>query len=263
MLDNVIIDKPERLDDDIEDFKIDACDDEKNFTTSRIKLCRDPHDEKPILFYSQELIRNFKNHADPFNKRTILKAFTPSNFTAAIDTTLERKFSDTILAHKPTIDDYSPLTDIHSQKMNLFLDEETATFMSDIGVNIDGMGQDFQSIESVPASPFMEDIAIDARKIKQELAELRRSYEILKQQMVDEFSEYVNPAMVSDDEFTELLAHERVSKALVQSYLSLTEKITRLENQLGQVNSAVFNETATKIRLPGVLKETAHGILTL
>lgn len=255
MLDNVIIDTPKRLDDDIEDFKIDACEQEKNFTTSRLKLCRDPAAEKPVIFYSQELIRNFRTPNDPFNKRHIIKAFTPANFTAAIDTTLERKFGDTVLAHKPMIEDYSPLTDIHSQKMNLFMDEDTAVFLSDIGVNVDGVGEDFQSIESVSASPFMEDVAYDARKIKAELSELRRCFDTLKQQIAEEFSEYINPAMLPDEEFTERLANEKIPDALIQSYLSYTEKITRLECQLGEVNAAVFNETSARIKLPGVLKK--------
>ena len=264
-MDNVIINRPNKIDEDIEDFKIDAVDDEKNFTVSRIKLCRDPDTEKPIVFYSQELIRNFKNPTDPFNKRHIIKAFTPSNVTAAADITLERKFFDTVLAHKARIDDYSPLTDIHSHKMNLFLDEETATFLSDVGINVDGMGEDFQSIESVSATPFMENIAQDARKLKAELNDLRRSYSVIKEQMADEFSEFVDPKTMSDEEFSEKLAHEKVSETLVKCYLSLTEKITRLESQLGQINSTVFIETTAKIKLPGLLneKEIIHELFPL
>jgi hypothetical protein len=262
-MDNVIVNRPNKIDEDIEGFKIDAVDDEKNFTVSRIKLCRDPEFDKPIEFYTQELIRNFRNPTDPFNKRHIIKAFTPSNITAAAGVTLERKFFDTVLAHKTQIDDYSPLTDIHSHKMNLYLDDETATFLSDLGVNVDGMGEDFQSIESVSATPFMENIAHDARKLKSELNELRKSYMVLKEQMADEFSEYVDPNVMSDEEFSENLAHEKVSEALVKCYLSLTEKITRLESQLGQVNSTVFMETSSKIKLPGSMKETSHELFPL
>ncbi len=267
-MDNVIINLPQKIEEDVEDFKIDACEDEKNFTVSRVKLCRNPDNEQPVLFYSQELIRNFKNPHDPLGKRHLIKAFTPNNFTAAADITLERKFSDTVLAHKTHINNYSPLTDIHSQKMNLFLDEDTATFLSDVGVNIGGLSEDFQSIESVAATPFMEDIAGDANKIKQELAELKRSYNVIKNQMADEFDNYIDPKSITDEEFAERLAHEKISEVLVQSYLSLTEKITKLEVQLGQISSTVFKETACKIRLPGLLndiqnKEAAHELLTL
>jgi len=262
-MDNIVINRPNKIDENIEDFKIDAVDDEKNFTVSRIKLCRDPDNEKPIIFYSQELVRNFKNPTDPFNKRHIIKAFTPTNHTAAADIALERKFFDTVLAHKENIDDYSPLTDIHSHKMNLFLDDETATFLSDVGINVDGMGEDFQCIESVSATPFMENIANDAKQLKAELNELRRSYNVLKEQMADEFSEYVDPNWLSDEEFNEKLAHEKVSNVLIKSYLSLTEKITKLEHQLGQVNSTVFIETSAKIKLPGPMKETSHELFPL
>ena len=250
-MDNVIIDKPDRLEDDIEEFKIDACEEEKNFTTSRIKICRDPDNEKPILFYTQQLSRNFKNPRDPFGKRHIIKAFTPSNFEAVGDTTLEKKFTDTILAHKSTIDDYSPLTDIHSQRMNLFLDEDTAVFLDDIGINIDGLSEDFQSIESVSASPFMEEIAGDAAKLKHELNEFRRDLILVKQQMADEFKSYLDPNLVGEDEFVEALARENVSAVLVKTYLSIKEKIKGLESQLGEVSAVVFKETASKIKLPG------------
>jgi hypothetical protein len=260
-MDNIVIDTPKRLDEDIEDFKIDAVDDEKNFTVSRVKLCRDPKDEKPILFYTQELSRNFKNPRDPFGKRHIIKAFTPSNFEAVADTTLEKKFTDTILAHKNAIDDYSPLTDIHSQKMNLFLDEDTAVFLDDVGINVDGMGEDFQSIESVSASPFMEEIAFDAAKLKRELFEFRRDLIVVKQQMADEFKEYLDPTVTTEDEFTEALARENVSTVLVKSYLSIKEKIKGLESQLGEVSNTVFKETAAKIKLPG--KENIDELFTI
>ena len=250
-MDNIVIDTPARLDEGIEDFKIDAVDDEKNFTVSRVKLCREPDSDKPILFYTQELSRNFKNPRDPFGKRHIIKAFTPSNFEAVADSTLEKKFTDTILAHKNTIDDYSPLTDIHSQKMNLFLDEDTAVFLDDVGINVDGMGEDFQSIESVAASPFMEEIACDAGKLKKELNEFRRDLILVKQQMADEFKEYVDPDLATDNEFAESLARENVSTVLVKSYLSIKEKIKGLESQLGEVTNVVFKETAAKIKLPG------------
>ena len=250
-MDNVVIDTPARLDEDIEDFKIDAVDDEKNFTVSRVKLCREPDSDKPILFYTQELSRNFKDPKDPFGKRHIIKAFTPSNFEAVGDTTLEKKFSDTILAHKNAIEDYSPLTDIHSQKMNLFLDEDTACFLDDVGVRVDGLSEDFQSIESVAASPFMEEIAVDAGKLKQELNEFRRDLILVKQQMADEFKIYLDPNVTTEDEFAEALSRENVSAVLVKSYLSIKEKINKLESQLGEVSNTVFKETAAKIKLPG------------
>jgi len=260
-MDNIVIDTPKRLDEDIEDFKIDAVDDEKNFTVSRVKLCRELDSDKPILFYTQELSRNFKNPRDPFGKRHIIKAFTPSNFEAVADTTLEKKFTDTILAHKNAIDDYSPLTDIHSQKMNLFLDEDTAVFLDDVGINVDGFSEDFQSIESVSASPFMEEIAVDATKLKQELFEFRRDLVIIKQQMVDEFKIYLDPTVTSEDEFVEALARENVSAVLVKSYLSIKEKINKLESQLGEVSNAVYKETAAKIKLPG--KENIDELFTI
>ncbi len=247
---NLIIDRPSRIDDDIEDFKIDAVDDDKNFTVSRVKLCRDPGSEKPILFYSQELNRNFKRPHDPFSKRHIIKAFTPNNFTAVADETLERKYKDTILAHKPAIDDYSPLTDIHSDKMNLFMDEDTAVFLSDIDINVDGLGEDFQSMESISATPFMEEVAVDVSKLKSELSRLQQDYRIIKAQMADEFTEYLDPNIVSDDEFTEHLAAENISAPLVKAYLNIKEQIKQLNSQLGQVSDAVFTETSKLIKLP-------------
>lgn len=52
---------------------------------NNVKKCRDPMCDKPILFYSQELSRNFRNPKDRFGKRHILKAFTPSNIAASAD----------------------------------------------------------------------------------------------------------------------------------------------------------------------------------
>lgn len=257
-MENVIIDIPERIEDDIEDFKLDAVDDERNYTAAKIKLCRDPEDNKPLLFYSQELSRNFKDPADPFSKRHIIKVFTPSNHQAVADSVLEHKFTDTILAFKPKIQDYSPLSDIHSHGMNLFLDEDTATFMSDIGINIDGLGEDFQSIESVSSNSYLDDIAVDASHLKAELVNLNNKFIITKKQMADEFNEYIDPNTVDENVFTEALSHEKVSQSLVQTYLSLKEQIQAIETQLGEVSSVVFNETKSKIRLPKLIEEKAH-----
>ena len=79
MNENFIIDLPERIDDRIEDFKLSAAEEEKNYTTAKIKLCREPETDRPLLFYSQELIRNFKDPYDQFGKRHLIKVFTPSN----------------------------------------------------------------------------------------------------------------------------------------------------------------------------------------
>ncbi len=252
---NVIIDIPERIDQDIEDFRIDAVDDEKNFTVSKIKLCRDPENDKPILFYSQELSRNFKDPNDPFGKRHIIKTFTPENIGAVADTTVEHKFKDTLLAHKDFVRDYNPLTDIHSNTMNLFMDEDTATFIEDVGVRVDGLSEDFQGLESVEATPFMEEVSWDASKLKRDLHDLKGRILIIKEQMADKFNEWIDPKTLTDDEFNEKLALENVSAGLVQTYLLLKEQIGSLSSQLGEVNMAVFNETKQKIRLPKMIEE--------
>lgn len=260
-MENLIIDTPERLDQDIEDFKLDCVDDEKNYTASRIKLCRDPENDKPVLFYSQELARNFKDPRDPFGRRHVIKAFTPSNLTAVADNTLENKFQDTILAFKPRIQDYSPLTDIHSQKMNLFMDEETATFISDIGIDVDGLGEDFAGIQTVESNPFLDDLSINASHLKTELADLRKQLMNIKEVMADEFTDYRDPRTLSDELFDQALARENVPEGYIQTYLALKEQIKSVESQLGQVNTEVFAETSTKIRLPKLIEGRINDIL--
>jgi len=261
-MDNVIIDVPERIEDDIEDFKLDCVDAEKNYTAAKIKLCRDPQTGKPVLFYSQELARNFRDQQDPFGRRHIIKVFTPSNLTAVADSALESKFNDTILAFKPKVTDYSPLTDINSAKMNLFLDEETATFLSDTGINVDGLGEDFAGIESVAANSYLEDLSFDASQLKQELSELKQQYLNIKEAMAEEFVQYVDPRSVSDEVFDKALAMEKVPDSYIQTYMVLREKIRQIESEVGKVNIAVFTETSSRIRLPKLL-EDKHDLLKL
>ena len=244
-MDKIIVDKPERLEEDIADFKIDAVEAEKNFTTARIRVCRNPETESPVIFYSQELNRNFKNPSDLFGKRFLLKAFNSTNALASADVALERKFKDTVLAHKSVITDYSPLTDIHSDAMGLFVDEDTAMFLSDVGINVDGLGEDFLGIESVTATPYMEEVAVDVGKLKSERCSLNEDLARVKEQIKREIGQ------VNDNlSFEELLASHRVSDALVQQYLSLCERIGRIQKQLGQASDVVFSETKTRIRLP-------------
>ena len=250
-MDNIVINKPERLDSDIEDVKIDAVEEEKNFTASRIRVCRDPRSEEPVIFYTQELIRNYKSPNDPFGKRWVLKTFSPENAMAAADVTLERKFSDSILAHKKQIPDYSPLTDIHSDEMGLFLDEDTATYLSDVGINIDGLGEDFSGIETISATPFMEEVAIDVGKLKGELGDLRSGLRKVQLAILDEIGIERDSISFTDESFDLLLAEHHVSDALVQKLLELKSKISTLEGQIGETSSVVFSETVTRIHLPG------------
>ena len=254
MNENFIIDLPERIDDRIEDFKLGAAEDEKNYTTAKIKLCREPETDRPLLFYSQELIRNFKDPFDPFGKRHLIKVFTPSNHQAVADTSLESKFKDTVLAHKDKIMDYSPLTDIHSHDMNLFIDEDTAQFMDDVGINGEGMGEDFQSIESVSASPFHEEVSFDAMELKKELYQLKERLSDVKRMMADEFEEYTDPQLLTDSEFNERLAKENIPSNLSQKYLILKEKMERMRSQLGELSSAVFSEISKIIKLPKAME---------
>ena len=259
---NLIIDFPERIEDDLEDFKLDSLDEESNYTAAKIKVTRNPETDSPIVFYSQELSRNFKDTSDKFGKRHIIKAFTPSNMEAVADTTLERKFSDTILAFKNEIRDYSPLSDIHSEKMKLFMDEDSATFLSDIGINIEGLGEDFSGLQSVSASPYMEDIAYNVSQLKKELAELRGKYMLIKMQMAESFECDADPQLMSDDDFSEVMAVENVHDGLIQAYIAFREKMSQIEAKLGIVSSEIFNETKTKIRLPKSL-ENANGLLQI
>lgn len=257
-MENVLIDVPERLEDDIEDFKLNCVDEEKNYTATKIKLCRDPRQDKPILFYSQELVRNFRDESDPFGKRHLIKVFTPANLTAIADTTLEGKYNDTLLGFMPRIKDYSPLSDIHSQKMNLFMDEETATFLSDVGINVDGLAEDFEGLETVSATPFMEEVSGETTRLKAELADLHSRYLNLKEQMAGKFSNYVDPKTVSEEVFEQVLAREIVPQEYAQTYLMLKDQIRSLEAKLGELSSAVFAETSTRIKLPRLLEGKAN-----
>jgi len=65
----------ERIEDDLEDFKLDNLDEESNYTAAKIKVTRDPQIGTPLIFYSQELSRNFKDTSDQFGKRHIIKAW--------------------------------------------------------------------------------------------------------------------------------------------------------------------------------------------
>ena len=73
--------------------------------------------------------------------------------------------------------------------------------------------------------------------------------------MSDEFSDWIEPKTLTDDEFDEKLAVEKVSEGLVQTYLSLKEQISQLKAKLGEVNMAVFEETKSKIKLPKIIEE--------
>lgn len=260
-MENVIINTPSRIADNIENFKLDAIADEKNYTASRITLIHD--DDKPILFYSHKLSRSYRDPNDCFNGKEIIKAFTPSNFKAVADIVLEKKYTDTILAHKEHIRDYSPLTDIHSNKMNLFMDEDTAVFMSDIGVNVEGLGEDFQSMESVASTQHMEEVSRSASELKRELNELKIKHCELKATMADEFSEWTDPDTLTNEEFSERLAIETMPDYLLQQYLLVTDEIRILKSKLGQVNREVFNETKQLIRLPSRLMDKRNEIFEI
>lgn len=263
MADDLIIDYPDRIEDDIEDFKLDNLDEESNYTAAKIKVTRDPENDRPIVFYGQELSRNFKDPADKFGKRHIIKTFTPSNMEAVADQSLQQKFEDTLLAFKNDIPDYSPLSDIHSRKMKLFMDEDSATFLSDVGINIDGLGEDFSGLESVSASPFMLEVASDASLLKEELANLRGRLLLIKNQMAESFSVDIDPLQISDEAFEEQMALETVNEGLVQAYLAFKERIAELEAKLGIVSSEIFNETKAKIRLPKLLEGKADELLKI
>ena len=251
----MIIDTPERLENDIEDYKFEAVEKEKNFTAARLRVCRDPVNETPVVFYSQELHRNFKNPDDPFGKRHVIKTFTPDNAMASADTALELKFKDAVLAHCKSIHDYSPLTDIHSNEMDLFIDDQAATYLSDIGVNVDGLDEDFTGIETVSATPFMEELAGDTARIKNHLFSLRNDMQRVKQAILDEIGVSSN-----NGSFEELLAAHKISESLVQQYLGLKAEIDDLELKIGQASDVVFAETKTKIRLPARISVNGLGL---
>jgi hypothetical protein len=101
----------------------------------------------------------------------------------------------------------------------------------------------------------MEDISLDATNLKNELKDLQGRMWIIKDQMSDEFSDWIKPKTLTNDEFDEKLVVEKVSEGLVQTYLSLKEQISQLKAKLGEVNMTVFEETKFKIKLPKIIEE--------
>jgi len=61
--------------------------------------------------------------------------------------------------------------------------------------------------------------------------------------------------LVSEEVFDRALAQEKVPQGYIQTYLVLRERIRALESEVGKVNTAVFAETSTHIRLPKLLEE--------
>ena len=51
-MENLIINTPEKIEAEVEDFRLESLEDEKNFTAAKIKVCRDPEEQKPVVFYS-------------------------------------------------------------------------------------------------------------------------------------------------------------------------------------------------------------------
>ena len=249
-MDQLVINTQERIDDDIENFRLDRLDEEDNYTVAQVKLCRKAEDGTPLLFYSQDLSRNFRERSDPLGAKRILKVFTPSNHEAVSDEALTHKFQDTVLAFKQHIPDYSPLSDVHSNNMKLFMDEHTAQFVSDIGLNVDGLGQDFSEMESVNCTPYMEDVSTSASRLKSELVLLKEKLLMIKEQIANEFEEYLDPASVTDDDFSQQMAMEKIPDGLVQKYLSVLDEINSVKSKLGEVNQVVFSETSSRIKLP-------------
>ena len=259
-MNQLVINTPDRIDNDIEDFRLDRLGDKDNYTVAQVKLCRKAEEDTPLLFYSQDLSRNFREWGDPLGSKRIMKVFTPSNHEAVVDESLTHKFQDTLLAFKNRIHDYSPLSDVHSSNMKLFMDENTAQFVSDIGIQVEGLDADFSEMESVPASPFMEDVSISASSLKSELTLLKEKLLLIKEQIADSFEEYLDPASVSDDEFARRMALEHVPDGLVQRYLEVSEEIQSVKSKLGEVNQVVFSETSSRIKLPARIKEVNYGL---
>ena len=258
--DGVVIDTTDRIKEDIEEFRLDCLDQEKNFTISKLKLTRDPETEEPRLFYSQQLIRNFKDDDDPLNRKMFIKAFTPSNVDAAYDTTLDQKYTDSLLAFKSHITDYNPLSDIHSQEMRLFMDEETATFMSDSDVSIDALKEDFLGIESVSATPYHVDLGYDVTKLKKELSGHKSKMASLKLEMQKGISNGIDLADLNGDEFESLIAKHQVSSGLVQTYLSLKERINSIKARIGELNDELITDTRLQVRLPR-LRSDSYAVI--
>lgn len=122
------------------------------------------------------------------------------------------------------------------------------------------MDADFSEIESVPASPFMEDVSRSASSLKTELTVLRGRLASIKTLMADKFEIDMDPEQMSDTEFEEHLATEIIPDRLVQQYLSVKEDINELRNKLGEVNREVFSETSTHIKLPARIKEVTYDL---
>jgi hypothetical protein len=92
------------------------------------------------------------------------------------------------------------------------IDDETALFLSDSGINIDGLSEDFQDINCVEATPFMHDIAEDVQMLKKQLSEADKKLSEVKKLMIDE----IGIGRVDDEQFENLISQHDLPSELVQ-----------------------------------------------
>jgi hypothetical protein len=258
MQSNLKVNREDKISQDIEDFKLNCLDEKKNYSTGKLKVTRDAKTEKPLLFYTQEMVRNNRAESDPFSHRQTIKIFSPSNLEAAADSALEFKYKDTLPGLKTSIPDYGAMTDISSSKMMLFADENTCEFMENVGISVESLGDDFTSIESVPASPFVEGISRDTTHLKQQLQVKKTQLDTVKSSIMDEVD--FDLSGLCDDEFHMRIVQEKISDHLIQNYLWMREQVGSLEERIQTLNREVYKENSTKIKLPERIKEVNFDI---
>ena len=130
------------------------------------------------------------------------------------------------------------------------MDEETATFMSDMDVSVDALKEDFLGIESVSATPYHVDLGYDVTKLKRELFVHKTKMASLKIEMQKGIRNGIDLTDLNDDEFESLVANHEISSGLVQTYLSLKERINSIKARIAELNEELITDTRLQVRLP-------------
>jgi len=248
-----------------QNFRFQAAQRRENYAVSHVSVQETPKGEA-LLCLEREISRPYRRPEErfgTFGSVYELQTYTPETFIASMQDVLNKKVDITALSFDKQIESYAPETDIHHRNQKIYVDEQAARLLGDLGISVDaGFREDFNSLESVGVIPGQMDAIDTAHLLKEEYRRLKRDFDALEAEIERTLNrgsqglERINFRRLSTQEKLSL-----IPTAYQAHYADLLGRMNGLWEIIYRAKREIVDENFQRMSIPDTVTADADAVV--
>ena len=202
------------------------------------------------LVRSRNIQRPIHNPSDTFSHA---KLYSPTKATsesiAAVTMVVqEKKVADTVLPYERNVKEYNPESDVVSDNNVLIVDRNAADMIENIGLNMEGISNEYEGIESIAPNVYQSNLVDDIVVIKRDIRDVMSRISMLMQY-------YRSRGELSGEVYSIRQLYSIENESLPVDLARELADFSGLYGKYMELQRVIINETAERIKIPDMFME--------